>query len=190
MWHTTVLNRISCQPLHCVSRWLGLWSSLFKNELSILSSFKAISWSSIKEISGETTRVTPFEITAGSWKHKLFPPPVGMIRIQSVPAIVALMHSSWRGRNLLILKMSSLAVSTLLDHGKLFADQFWLFSFFDFCTHEQGSHVSRRLHIWDCISSFRDWRNCCLSSKLSIWASISLSSESISSSSFDSSMTN
>ena len=182
-------NSFKSDFLSTIALWTAFTSSFvqfeFKKELAIFSSFRAISWSSIKEINGETTSVIPLEITAGSWKQRLLPPPVGIIKMQSFPAIVALMHSSWNGRNVFIVNTSSLAFSTSSDQGKFFADQSLSFSFF--CD-EEGKHLSTRLHICDCMSSLREWRICCLSSKSSICVSISLSSLSISSSSFDTSM--
>ena len=176
------LSTIAC----CTALTSSLEQVEFKNVLSIFSSFRAMSWSSIKEISGETTRVIPFEITAGNWKHKLFPPPVGIIKIQSEPDIVAFIHSNCRGRKDLILKVFFRAASTFSDQEKFFADHSILFSFF---CEQLGSRGTSWLQICDWINSFWDWRNCCLSSKVSICVSICLSSWSISSSSLDSSIT-
>lgn len=65
--------------------------------------FKALTWSLINERRGLMTMVTPLVTplvhTAGSWKQRLFPPPVGISTKTSRPARVALIASSWCFRN-------------------------------------------------------------------------------------------
>ena len=56
-------------------------------------------WSFMREMSGEMTRVTPGIIKAGSWKQIDFPAPVGMMARQSLPSRRVWMTSCWPGRN-------------------------------------------------------------------------------------------
>ena len=42
-------------------------------------------WSNIKDVNGIITIVAPYSIDAGSWKHKDFPPPVGIQPNTSLP---------------------------------------------------------------------------------------------------------
>jgi hypothetical protein len=59
----------------------------------------ASTWSFISAMSGDTTTDSPGRTTAGSWKHRLFPPPVGKSAITSRPPSASRMISSWSGRN-------------------------------------------------------------------------------------------
>ncbi len=58
----------------------------------------ASTWSFISEMSGETTRVTPGRSMAGTWKHRLLPPPVGMMVSESPPDRTLRTAWSWPGR--------------------------------------------------------------------------------------------
>ena len=60
-----------------------------------LSDWSLCTWSWIRDRSGEITKVTPAPISPVSWKHRLFPPPVGIKIKQSSFIIAALMASSW-----------------------------------------------------------------------------------------------
>ena len=60
----------------------------------------------------------PLEQTAGSWKQRLFPLPVGITRKTSLPDIVRLMALSCIGLNLERLNDFFSSCSTALDHGK------------------------------------------------------------------------
>lgn len=61
--------------------------------------------SSISEIRGITTKVTPVSVTAESWKVRLLPPPVGMRARTFFPLLVALMISLWFSRKPSLPKM-------------------------------------------------------------------------------------
>ena len=56
-------------------------------------------WSCISAISGERTSVTPLRRMAGSWKHRDFPPPVGITAITSRPFRTSRTIASCPGRN-------------------------------------------------------------------------------------------
>ena len=60
-----------------------------------LSDWSLCTWSWIRDLRGEITKVTPAPISPVSWKHRLFPPPVGIKIKQSNFIIAALMASSW-----------------------------------------------------------------------------------------------
>ena len=60
----------------------------------------------------------PLDRSAGSWKHRLFPPPVGMTRRQSRPDIVAFIVCSCMGRNSFIPNTDSNFSSSSGDQGK------------------------------------------------------------------------
>lgn len=54
-------------------------------------------WSFMREMRGETTRVMPSMARAGSWKQSDLPEPVGMTTTASPPAMIASMGSRWPG---------------------------------------------------------------------------------------------
>ena len=62
------------------------------------SFFSRDTWSFINAISGDTTKHRPPMASAGTWKQRLLPPPVGSSASVSLPASAARMISSCRGR--------------------------------------------------------------------------------------------
>lgn len=60
-----------------------------------LSDWSLCTWSWIRDLRGEITNVTPAPMSPVSWKHRLFPPPVGISIKQSCFIIAAFMASSW-----------------------------------------------------------------------------------------------
>lgn len=72
-----------------ISRWR------FYTDNFTLSDWSLCTWSWIRDLRGEITKVTPAPISPVSWKHRLFPPPVGIKIKQSSFIIAALMASSW-----------------------------------------------------------------------------------------------
>ena len=52
-------------------------------------------WSSMRAMRGEITMHSPPRTSAGSWKHKDFPPPVGKRAITSVPEVRADTGATW-----------------------------------------------------------------------------------------------
>lgn len=64
----------------------------------------------------------PLERRAGSWKQRLFPPPVGMMSIQSLPDIVMFIVCSCIGRSCLILNTDCNFSISALDQLK---SAFW-----------------------------------------------------------------
>lgn len=57
-------------------------------------------WSRIKAISGETTKVRPGVTSAGNWKHSDFPAPVGMTTRTSRRSSAAAQASACPARSL------------------------------------------------------------------------------------------
>ena len=55
---------------------------------------RASTWSFISAMSGEMTSVTPPKQSAGIWKQRDFPPPVGITTSPSRPETISAMTSS------------------------------------------------------------------------------------------------
>ena len=62
--------------------------------------------------------VLPCEMSAGNWKQRLLPPPVGMIRMQSFPVSVAFIVCSCSGRNVSMLNTLFFNSFSFWDHLK------------------------------------------------------------------------
>ena len=60
--------------------------------------FKDATWSFIREMSGEITRVSPSMSSAGIWKQRDLPEPVGMTPNTSLPSRIASISRSWPSR--------------------------------------------------------------------------------------------
>jgi hypothetical protein len=59
---------------------------------------RASTWSFISEMSGDTTRVSPGRHIAGTWKHRLLPPPVGRTTTESRSVMADSIASACSGR--------------------------------------------------------------------------------------------
>ena len=60
---------------------------------------KRSTWSFMSAISGETTKHNLPMTRAGTWKHRLLPPPVGISAKVSLPARISRITLSCIGRN-------------------------------------------------------------------------------------------
>jgi hypothetical protein len=94
-----VVETNSFRPAAIVSRSARAESVLWTVVTSIPRSLKTSVWSFISAMRGLTTMVVPSSASAGSWKQRLLPDPVGMMTIVSRPSIAAWTACAWPGRN-------------------------------------------------------------------------------------------
>lgn len=89
IWQTWRTSKSRIVPLSSRCTTVGSFCVPPRNEALIPLSSKPAVWSCIRLMAGVSTKVTLLVISEGSWKHKLFPEPVGCITRVFLPSMVA-----------------------------------------------------------------------------------------------------